>query len=174
MTPQASSSTGTTTPPPNSPTSPPPTSRKRAHAPASGRLRGRRPHQRRPGGRSVLPQRRTRGDFPSRWPARSGETPEGCARRELKEEAGVEATRWQHLGTYTITLGSNARLSLFLASHLTLGPQELNDTEEDFKLSWCPMNEAIQAAQDSRLHLPGGPLALLLADRTQPKGVPEC
>lgn len=93
-----------------------PTSRKRAHAPASGRLRGRRPHQRRPGSRPVLPQRRTRGDFPSRWPQRDpGETPEDCARRELKEEAGVEATRWQHLGTYAITLGNNARLSLFLA-----------------------------------------------------------
>ncbi|MGW7368883.1 NUDIX hydrolase [Streptomyces sp. NPDC054841] len=44
-----------------------------------------------------------------------GETPEDCARRELKEEARVEATRWQHLGTYAITLGNNARLSLFLA-----------------------------------------------------------
>lgn len=69
-------------------------------------------------------------------------------------------------GTYAINLGNNAGLSLFLAEHLTLGPQELNDIEEDFKLSWWSINEAIQAAQDGRFHLPGGPLTLLLADRT--------
>ncbi|MFD8546107.1 NUDIX hydrolase [Streptomyces sp. NPDC059649] len=43
-----------------------------------------------------------------------GET-EDCAGRGLKEEAGVEATWWQHLGTYAITLGNYARLSLFFA-----------------------------------------------------------
>jgi hypothetical protein len=32
-----------------------------------------------------------------------------------REEAGAEAPRWQTLDTYAITLGNNARLSLFLA-----------------------------------------------------------
>lgn len=68
-------------------------------------------------------------------PARSGKTPGDCARRKLKEEAEVEATLWQHLGTYAIPLGNNVRLSLFLAENLQLGTQGLNDTEEDFKLS---------------------------------------
>ncbi|MFI6567219.1 hypothetical protein [Streptomyces sp. NPDC050534] len=35
--------------------------------------------------------------------------------KDGREEAGAEATRWQTLGTYAITLGNNARLSLFLA-----------------------------------------------------------
>ncbi|MFF8317344.1 NUDIX hydrolase [Streptomyces bobili] len=94
-----------------------------------------------------------------------GETAEDCARRELREEAGVTAGTWHHLGTYAITLDSPARISLYLAEGLALGPQELTDTEADFKLSWWPLGEAIAAATEGRFLLPGGPLALLLAER---------
>ncbi|MGW3730365.1 NUDIX hydrolase [Streptomyces sp. NPDC000851] len=93
----------------------------------------------------------------------SGETPEECARRELREEAGVTALSWRHLGSYAITLNSTARIHLFLAEDLTLGPQQLTPSEEDFKLMWWPMSEAIQAAIEGRFLLQGGPLALLLA-----------
>ncbi|MET9675014.1 NUDIX hydrolase [Streptomyces sp. NPDC006482] len=94
-----------------------------------------------------------------------GETPEECARRELREEAGVTAETWHHLGTYAITLHSPANISLYLAEGLILGPQELTDTEADFKLTWWPLNDAITAATEGRFLLPGGPLALLLAER---------
>ncbi|MEU3279372.1 NUDIX hydrolase [Streptomyces antibioticus] len=94
-----------------------------------------------------------------------GEDAEQCARRELREEAGVTATKWRHLGTYAITLGSEARISLYLAEELTLGPQELNDTEKDFKLTWWSLADAVAAAAEGRFLLPAGPLALLLADR---------
>jgi ADP-ribose pyrophosphatase len=93
----------------------------------------------------------------------SGESPEECARRELREEAGVTALSWRSLGSYAITLNSTARIHLFLAEGLTLGPQQLTPSEEDFKLMWWPMPEAIQAAIDGRFLLQGGPLALLLA-----------
>ncbi|MDR3081729.1 MAG: NUDIX hydrolase [Streptomyces sp.] len=95
----------------------------------------------------------------------AGEDPEQCARRELREEAGVTGRRWQHLGTFAITLGNDARISLYLARGLTLGPQELNDTEVDFKLSWWFLPDAIAAVTAGRFLLPAGPLALLLADR---------
>ncbi|MFG3233673.1 NUDIX hydrolase [Streptomyces antibioticus] len=94
-----------------------------------------------------------------------GEDAEQCARRELREEAGVTATKWRHLGAYAITLGSEARICLYLAEGLTLGPQELNDTEKDFKLTWWPLADAVTAAAEGRFLLPAGPLALLLADR---------
>ncbi|KIF76365.1 NTP pyrophosphohydrolase [Streptomyces sp. 150FB] len=94
-----------------------------------------------------------------------GETPQDCARRELREEAGVTAGIWNPLGTYAITLNSPALLTLYLAEDLALGPRELTDTEQDFKLSWWPLPEAIAAATAGRFLLPGGPLALLLADR---------
>lgn len=95
-----------------------------------------------------------------------GETPEECARRELREETGVTADHWQPLGSYAITLNAKARLHLFLAEGLTCGPQQLTPTEEDFKLMWWPLNDAIAAATEGRFLLQGGPLALLLAERT--------
>ncbi|MFE4257522.1 NUDIX hydrolase [Streptomyces sp. NPDC056883] len=93
------------------------------------------------------------------------ETPEECARRELQEEAGVTADSWRSLGSYAITLGSTARVHLFEAHDLTLGAQQLEPSEADFKLSWWPMQDAIQAAAEGQFLLPAGPLALMLAGR---------
>ncbi|WP_405490164.1 NUDIX hydrolase [Streptomyces sp. NBC_00096] len=95
-----------------------------------------------------------------------GEDPEMCARRELREEAGVSAASWRPLAAYAITLGATARVHLYLAEGLTLGPPELEPSEAGFALAWWPMAEAIDAAAGGRFLLQGGPLALLLADRT--------
>lgn len=40
----------------------------------------------------------------------AGETPEECARRELREESGITATTWRPLGSYTLTVSSPARV----------------------------------------------------------------
>lgn len=93
------------------------------------------------------------------------ETPEECARRELREEAGISAAEWRSLGTYAITLASPARVHLFEARQLTLGTQQLTRTEQGFVLSWWSMHDAFGALADGRFLLPAGPLALLLADR---------
>lgn len=93
-----------------------------------------------------------------------GETPLECARRELREEAGITARQWRSLGSHAITLASTARVHLFEARSLTLGPQELTGTEGDFKLMWWPMADALRAVHEERFLLPAGPLALLLAD----------
>ena len=59
-----------------------------------------------------------------------GEDPEACARRELREETGFAARRWQRLGTIDPCVGySNERIEIFLARGLTaVGAQP--DTEE--------------------------------------------
>lgn len=95
-----------------------------------------------------------------------GETLEDCARRELREEAGITAEKWWLLGSYAITPATTARVHLYEARKLVLGPQQLAPGEEGFKLMWWPMADAIAAAMDGRFLLQGGPLALLLADRT--------
>jgi ADP-ribose pyrophosphatase len=95
-----------------------------------------------------------------------GETDEECAHRELREEAGITAATWRPLGSYALTLASTARIHLYEARDLTCGPQQLTPTEEDFKLAWWPMDEALDAAAEGRFLLPAGPLALLLAERT--------
>ncbi|MFI1965383.1 NUDIX hydrolase [Streptomyces pathocidini] len=95
----------------------------------------------------------------------AGESDEACARRELREEAGVTAASWKSLGSYAISLDSAARVHLFEARDLAYGAQELTASEADFKLSWWPLGEAIGAAVEGRFLLPAGPLALLLAQR---------
>lgn len=95
----------------------------------------------------------------------SEETAEECARRELREEAGVTAETWRSLGSYAITLDSTARIHLFLAEGLTLGPQQLTPSEADFKLMWWPMADTLRAVTEGRFLLQGGPLALLLAQQ---------
>ncbi|MFG2191358.1 NUDIX hydrolase [Streptomyces sp. NPDC048639] len=92
-----------------------------------------------------------------------GETPEDCARRELREEAGVTAESWRRLGSYAMALKSKARIHLFEATVLTCGPQQLTPSEEGFKLMWWSMDDAIKAIGEGRFLLQGGPLALLLA-----------
>lgn len=88
-----------------------------------------------------------------------------CARRELREEAGVTAQRWSPLGSHAITLASTARVHLFEARDLTFGPQELTESEQEFKLMWWSMSDALHAVREGRFLLPAGPLALLMADR---------
>ncbi|MFI9076234.1 NUDIX hydrolase [Streptomyces sioyaensis] len=95
----------------------------------------------------------------------SGETPEQCARRELREEAGVTARTWRPLGSHAITVHSTARIHLYLAEGLTCGPQQLTPSEENFTLMWWPMSDAIRAAAEGRFLLQGGPLALLLVQQ---------
>jgi ADP-ribose pyrophosphatase len=49
----------------------------------------------------------------------AGETPEQAARRELREECGVEADRWEELGAAWSSPGfTNERIHLFLATGL--------------------------------------------------------
>src|SRR5262245_9350910 len=59
-----------------------------------------------------------------------GEPPEVCARRELAEEAGVEAGRWEKLGSIVTTPGfSDEVIHLFLARDLRPVPQRLEPNE---------------------------------------------
>ncbi|QTE03118.1 NUDIX domain-containing protein [Streptomyces cyanogenus] len=92
-----------------------------------------------------------------------GESPLACARREPREEAGVTALQWRPLGSHAITPGSQARVHLYEACGLTLGPQQLTEFEQDYELMWWPMAEALRAVEDGRFLLPAGPLALLMA-----------
>jgi ADP-ribose pyrophosphatase len=93
-----------------------------------------------------------------------GETHDECARRELREEAGITAETWRPLGYFAPTLDSATRVHLYEARDLTCGPQELTPTEMDFKLAWWSWQEALDAASQDRFLLPAGPLALLLAE----------
>ena len=64
-----------------------------------------------------------------------------CARRELGEEAGVAAARWDHLGSIvTIPSFCDERIDLFLARELSAGAGAL-DHDEVITVSRVPVEE---------------------------------
>ncbi len=70
-----------------------------------------------------------------------GEEPLTTARRELQEEVGASAARWQSLGEIIPSPGCyGERLWLYLARELTLG-QTHPDEDEFLELQWMPLEE---------------------------------
>jgi 8-oxo-dGTP pyrophosphatase MutT (NUDIX family) len=72
-----------------------------------------------------------------------GEAPEVCAARELSEEAGVTARRWNSLGLYIPAPGIfNEVIHIYLARDLEVGAST-PDSDEELELKWMPLDEAI-------------------------------
>lgn len=81
-----------------------------------------------------------------------GEDPFDAIRRELKEEIGAEAGRWDALGHIMPSVGyTDEMLYLYLARDLTFGERHLDQDEflEPFKL---PFDEALAQAADGRIN----------------------
>jgi ADP-ribose diphosphatase len=71
------------------------------------------------------------------------ESPLECAQRELREEAGIVASRWDHLGSIvTIPSFCDERIELFLARGLGAADGEL-DHDEVIEVSRVPLDDAI-------------------------------
>ena len=80
-----------------------------------------------------------------------GEEPEAAARRELKEELGIEAEEWVDLGLVdAITSQVYSPARLFLARGLTFGEPETEATEslQPLKIKFA---EAVRMVSDGRV-----------------------
>jgi ADP-ribose pyrophosphatase len=81
-----------------------------------------------------------------------GEPPLECAQRELAEEAGMLARRWDRLGEYFSSPGVFTEvIHLFLARDLE-ATEARPEEHEVFEASWIPLDEAVALAAGGQLH----------------------
>jgi 8-oxo-dGTP pyrophosphatase MutT (NUDIX family) len=103
----------------------------------------------------VVQHRYTLGDRSWEIPeggAPVGESPMAGAQRELREEAGVEASDWQEIARVHVSNSVTDELAtLFLATGLRHGPASLEATESDLTLEWVPFADALAMVMDGRI-----------------------
>jgi 8-oxo-dGTP pyrophosphatase MutT (NUDIX family) len=85
---------------------------------------------------------------------RDGEDPRAAAERELAEEIGKAATRWEHLkGIYTSPGFTDERIDVFLATELRDVPRPPVDEDERIEIVRWPLERldgAIAACEDAK------------------------
>lgn len=76
----------------------------------------------------------------------AGEEPLEAAKRELREEAGLEARRWEHLLTmHTSNSVTTERAEVYLARGIReLGARDLEETEGDLVVKRLPFDKALE------------------------------
>jgi ADP-ribose pyrophosphatase len=98
-----------------------------------------------------------------------GESPLTAARRELHEEAHLEADRWDVLvDAYTTPGGSDEAVRIFLARDVresSLPRYEGQDEEAEMPTRWVPLPEAVTAVMSGKLHNPLAIMGVLAASR---------
>jgi ADP-ribose pyrophosphatase len=94
-----------------------------------------------------------------------GEDPLTTARRELVEEAGLEAGAWDSLGTARATAISTMRFHLFLARRLVQVERRPEIYEQDMVIRELPLGEALELARDGTIEHAGSIAALYRAQR---------
>jgi len=83
----------------------------------------------------------------------AGESPEACARRELLEETGATAKRWDRLTTIFTTPGfTDERIHIFAARDLVVKPQETRREPDEFmEVKPVSVRTAIQMIRDGEI-----------------------
>jgi ADP-ribose pyrophosphatase len=82
-----------------------------------------------------------------------GESPEACARRELLEETGATAGRWDHLTTVYTTPGfTDERIHIFAARDLAVKPHETRrDPDEFMEVKPVSVSSAVGMIRDGEI-----------------------
>jgi 8-oxo-dGTP pyrophosphatase MutT (NUDIX family) len=120
------------------------------------------------------PIRSRRWEFPQGgWPAGGGGTRAQLAASELAEEVGITAGRWDHLGHLHACYGfSNQGYDIFLATELTAGTPNREDTEQDMLHEWFSEADLRLMISDGTLSDSHSVAALALLDLARPRLAP--
>ncbi len=98
-----------------------------------------------------------------------GEPPARTAERELLEEAGCTAARWDSLGSILSSPGVFAEtIHLFLAQQLTHGASS-HEQHEVIEVHWVPLDDALRRATDGELQDAKTVIGLMRAASRRPK-----
>jgi len=102
-----------------------------------------------------------------------GEHPLDAAKRELAEEADVEADEWNVLSEfYTSPGGSDEAIRIYLARGLrpTATAFDRFDEEADIEVRWVPLDDAVDAVLDRRIQNPSLTIGVLAAQLGRQSG----
>jgi len=92
-----------------------------------------------------------------------GEDPLECAKRELAEETGLVASRYQSLGVVHGAAFLTGRAHLFLAQDLTESARNPESYEQDMEVMRLPFSDALSAALEGQIVHSGSVTALCRA-----------
>jgi len=107
------------------------------------------------------------------WPAGRSGTQLELARAELREETGLTAASYRHLGRLFASYGySNQAYDVFLAAGLTAGAPDRESSEQDMVHRWFPETEVRAMVADGRFADAHSVAALTLLDQLRSGGVP--
>lgn len=99
-----------------------------------------------------------------------GEDPLDAAKRELAEEADLQASEWHLLlDFWTSPGGSNESIRIYLARGLQATAEAFNRQAEeaDIRLAWIGLDEAIERIFAGQLHNPAALQALFAANESR-------
>lgn len=83
---------------------------------------------------------------------RKDEEPIDCARRELREEAGIVADSWKSLGSYfSLNGATNMEMHVFLAQDISEIENELDDGEIGLVAKWMPITDWNKMIQEGSM-----------------------
>ena len=80
-----------------------------------------------------------------------GESPLDGARRELREETGVEADGWRELARFHLSNSISDEAGVLFAAHATSHGVPAPEPSEDLMIRWLPFDEALAMTSDGRI-----------------------